>query len=67
MTRTEFDNYYAASMNNTEGFNENQLTTLNNLVFEKVTEFDIDHEHTFDIIQHIFGQMCCNLLVLECK
>ena len=42
MTRTEFDREFSVRMDNTEGFNAEQLSMLNSLVFNMVESLDLD-------------------------
>ena len=59
MTRTEFDIQFAARMDNTEGFNAEQLATLNALVFEMVESLSLDDRHVKSEIDAAFADKCC--------
>lgn len=63
MTRTEFDIQFAARMDNTEGFNAEQLATLNELVFEMVESLNIDGRNVKSGVDAAFADLCCNYAI----
>lgn len=62
MTRHEFDRLYAATQDNTEGYTDAQLATINDAVFDDVQHLDpidniksiVDHafERAFEAADH---------------
>ena len=46
MTRQEFDHSFAATMNSTEGFAQDELDEINNTVFSQVCDLDYEGRDT---------------------
>ena len=65
MTRTEFDTQFAARMDNTEGFNAEQLATLNALVFEMVESLNLDDRHVKSGVDAAFANLCCDYVIAK--
>ena len=65
MTRTEFDRQFSARMDSTEGFNAEQLATLNSLVFEMVESLNLDDRHVKSGVDAAFAAMCCDYAVAK--
>jgi hypothetical protein len=65
MTRTEFDRQFSARMDNTEGFNVEQLATLNSLVFDMVESLDLDDRQVKSGVDAAFADACCNYAIAK--
>ena len=65
MTRTEFDRQFSARMDSTEGFNAEQLATLNSLVFDMVEHLNLDDRQVKDGVDAAFAAMCCDYAIAK--
>ena len=65
MTRTEFDIQFAARMDNTEGFNAEQLATLNTLVFEMVESLNLNDRNVKSGVDAAFADLCCDYAIAK--
>lgn len=50
MTRIDFDQRFAARMDNTEGWTQRQLDVLNDLAFAAVADCDPDDRHLKSLV-----------------
>jgi hypothetical protein len=67
MTRTEFNRYFAARMDNTEGFTAAQIAALNDQVFEAVENVDAADRYAFDTVEAAMGVASCSYSVVQAE
>lgn len=56
MTRNEFNAHFAATMNTTEGFTQDELDEINDAVFNEVCELNWDDPDTDGYVQNMFAR-----------
>jgi hypothetical protein len=52
-------------MDSTEGFNAEQLATLNSLVFDMVEHLNLDDRQVKDGVDAAFAAMCCDYAIAK--
>jgi len=65
MTRDQFDATFAATLSNTEGFTQPQITALNDLIYAQVGGLNPDDRWTRDSVQHAFETYACDHRVVQ--
>ncbi len=56
MTRNEFDRYYAATQMNTEGYSDDQINILNDRVFARVADLELEDYDTENTVKCVSDQ-----------
>jgi hypothetical protein len=57
MTREEFDQYFAATQDTTEGFTDGQLDALNDDVWEEIRMLEMDEEVTAEHAKTVMNRI----------